>query len=68
MLDSAISQKEEPFPPREWIERSYHIQRWTEIPNGGHFAAAEEPELLTRDVRDFFRLLRAEIQKSDFGE
>jgi pimeloyl-ACP methyl ester carboxylesterase len=44
--------------PREWAERSYNIQRWTEMPRGGHFAALEEPELLADDIRAFFRGLR----------
>ena len=46
------------FPPRSWIERGYNIQRWTEMPRGGHFAAAEEPDLLAEDIRAFFRPLR----------
>ena len=50
--------KEAPFPPREWVERGYNVQRWTEMPRGGHFAAAEEPELLAEDIRSFFRALR----------
>jgi len=50
--------KEEPFPPRPWVERGYNVQRWTEMPRGGHFAAAEEPELLAKDIRTFFRDLR----------
>jgi pimeloyl-ACP methyl ester carboxylesterase len=50
--------KEAPFPPREWIERSYNVQRWTEFGSGGHFASMEEPDLLTADIRDFFRALR----------
>ena len=50
--------KEAPFPPREWIARGYNIQRWTDMPRGGHFAAAEEPELLAEDVQAFFRGLR----------
>jgi pimeloyl-ACP methyl ester carboxylesterase len=45
-------------PPREWGERSYRLERWTEMPRGGHFAAWEEPELLARDLREFFRPLR----------
>jgi pimeloyl-ACP methyl ester carboxylesterase len=44
--------------PREWAERSYNIQRWTEMPRGGHFAALEEPELMAEDIRGFFRGLR----------
>ena len=45
-------------PPRSWVERGYNVQRWTEMPRGGHFAAAEEPELLAADLRAFFRTLR----------
>ena len=45
-------------PPREWGERAYNVQRWTEMPRGGHFAAMEEPELLAEDIRAFFRPLR----------
>ena len=44
--------------PREWAERFYNVQRWTEMANGGHFAAMEEPELLVEDLRAFFRPLR----------
>jgi len=50
--------KELPFPPRTWIERGYNVQHWTEMPRGGHFAAAEEPELLAEDLRVFFRQFR----------
>ena len=50
---------EAPMPPREWAGRAYDVVRWTEMPRGGHFAALEEPELLARDVREFFRPLRA---------
>jgi pimeloyl-ACP methyl ester carboxylesterase len=32
--------------PRTLAERSFRIERWTEMPRGGHFAALEEPELL----------------------
>jgi hypothetical protein len=46
--------KEAPFPPRAWIERGYSIQHWTEMPRGGHSAAAEEPVLLARDIAAFF--------------
>lgn len=44
--------------PRRWAERYYNLQRWTVMPRGGHFAAAEEPELLTADLRAFFATLR----------
>jgi len=41
-------------PPREWAERLYDVHRWTTMPSGGHFAAAEEPGLLARDLGAFF--------------
>ena len=45
--------KEEPFPPRRFIERGYNIQHWTDISKGGHFAAMEQPELLAEDIITF---------------
>ena len=45
-------------PPRQWAERCYNVQRWTEMPRGGHFAALEEPDLLVEDIRAFFRNYR----------
>ena len=45
-------------PPREWGERVYDVRRWTVMARGGHFAALEEPELLARDIREFFRPMR----------
>jgi pimeloyl-ACP methyl ester carboxylesterase len=48
-------------PPREWAERFFNVQRWTEMPSGGHFAALEEPERLAADIRDFFRPLRSSL-------
>jgi len=49
-------------PPREWVERFFNVQRWTEMPRGGHFAAMEEPQLLAEDIRAFFRPLRTSEQ------
>lgn len=55
----ALFPKENPITgPREWAEQSYNIVRWTEMPRGGHFPAAEEPELLATEIREFFRPLR----------
>jgi pimeloyl-ACP methyl ester carboxylesterase len=45
---------DEGTPPREWAERLYDVRRWTPMPSGGHFAPAEEPELLARDIAAFF--------------
>ena len=46
------------IPPRAWAEAAYNVTHWTEMPRGGHFAALEQPELLTDDIRAFFRELR----------
>ena len=45
-------------PPRELGERFLRVERWTEMPRGGHFAALEEPELLAKDMRAFFHDLK----------
>ncbi|WP_196258926.1 epoxide hydrolase family protein [Pelagibacterium limicola] len=39
---------------RAFAERANNIVHWTEMPQGGHFAAAEAPELLADDIRAFF--------------
>ncbi len=54
----ALFPKDIATPPREWAERFYNVQRWTQMPAGGHFAALEEPALLAEDIRAFFRPLR----------
>ena len=50
--------RENSVPLREWAERSFNIQQWTDMPSGGHFAALEEPDRLVEDIRKFFRGLR----------
>ncbi len=59
-LGFALFPKEINVPPRAWVERSAgkRMIHWTEMPRGGHFAALETPELLTNDVRLFFRKVR----------
>ncbi|WP_030138770.1 epoxide hydrolase family protein [Pseudomonas fluorescens] len=54
-LGVALFPKELPLPPRSWVERGYNVQRWTQMPRGGHFAALEQPELLAEEIRGFFR-------------
>ncbi len=54
----ALFPKEIPMPPRTLAERGLNIVRWTTMPKGGHFAAMEQPELLARDLREFFHALR----------
>jgi hypothetical protein len=45
-------------PIRRIAARTNNIVHWSPQPRGGHFAALEEPGLLTEDVRVFFRGLR----------
>jgi len=61
----AIFPKDISQPPREWAERYFNVQRWTQMPSGGHFAAMEEPELLVHDIRAFFRPLRSRVGLGD---
>jgi pimeloyl-ACP methyl ester carboxylesterase len=45
--------------PRSWAEQSYPtLTYFNEVDRGGHFAAWEEPELFTQEVRAAFRSLR----------
>ena len=46
------------WPPRSYVERIFNIKHWTKMPNGGHFAALEQPELLVNDIRVFAQTLR----------
>ncbi|ELY50130.1 epoxide hydrolase family protein [Natronolimnohabitans innermongolicus] len=41
--------------PRSWAEETYDIARWNELPEGGHFAAMEVPDLFVEEVRSFVR-------------
>jgi pimeloyl-ACP methyl ester carboxylesterase len=45
--------------PRSWVEKSYPtLTYFNEVSRGGHFAAWEEPELFSEEVRAAFRTLR----------
>jgi pimeloyl-ACP methyl ester carboxylesterase len=45
--------------PRSWVEQSYpSLTYFNKADRGGHFAAWEEPQLLSEDVRATFRSLR----------
>ena len=52
--------KEEPMPPRNWVERGYNVVRWTEFPVGSHFAPIEYPDLLANDILNFDKTLSKE--------
>jgi pimeloyl-ACP methyl ester carboxylesterase len=55
----ALFPKDLSHPPRAWAERFFNVQRWTQMPRGGHFAAMEQPQALAEDLRAFFRPLRS---------
>ncbi len=44
------------WPPRSYVDRIFNLQRWTQMPAGGHFAALEQPDLLVEDIRAFARI------------
>ena len=45
--------------PRSWVEASYpNVVYFNEVDRGGHFAAWEEPELFSTEIRAAFRSLR----------
>ncbi|WP_254763120.1 epoxide hydrolase family protein [Natrinema marinum] len=39
--------------PRAWAETVYDIVHWAEMPEGGHFAAMEVPDMFVDDLRSF---------------
>ncbi len=45
-------------PPKDWAEQNLNITRWTEMPEGGHFTAMEDPLSLAEDIRSFYRQFR----------
>lgn len=54
----AIFPKELALLPRSVAAEQTNLQRWTVMPRGGHFAPAEQPQLLVEELRAFFRDLR----------
>ena len=45
--------------PRNWAEKAYpNLIYFNEVDTGNHFAAWQEPELFTTEVRAAFRSLR----------
>jgi pimeloyl-ACP methyl ester carboxylesterase len=41
------------LPPRDFANKYFNIQQWIKMPEGGHFAAMEQPKLLADDLRKF---------------
>ena len=45
--------------PRSWAEQNFHrLIYWNEVDKGGHFAAWEQPQLFSEELRAAFRSLR----------
>jgi pimeloyl-ACP methyl ester carboxylesterase len=50
--------------PRSWTEQAYpKLIHYNKLPKGGHFAAFEQPQLLSEEIRAGFRSLR-EVAKA----
>jgi pimeloyl-ACP methyl ester carboxylesterase len=45
--------------PRSWAEQAYpNLIHYRQVDKGGHFAAWEQPQLFTEELRAAFRSLR----------
>jgi pimeloyl-ACP methyl ester carboxylesterase len=45
--------------PRSWVEKAYpNLIHFSRLPKGGHFAAWEQPEFMTAEIRRAFEPLR----------
>ncbi|WP_082596642.1 epoxide hydrolase family protein [Sphingomonas sp. Root241] len=45
--------------PQSWAEKAFpNLVHYNRLPRGGHFAAWEQPELFTQEIRSGFRSLR----------
>src|ERR1700733_1562741 len=52
--------------PRSWSEQAYpRLIHYNRLPKGGHFAAFEQPQLLSEEIRVGFRSLRPKVAESD---
>ena len=56
----AVLPKDLLHKPRSLFAAHTNLRQWTMFPSGGHFGAAEEPRLMTEDIRSFVRPLRQE--------
>jgi pimeloyl-ACP methyl ester carboxylesterase len=51
--------------PRSWAERAYpKLIHYNRLAKGGHFAAWEQPQLLSEEIRVAFRPLRSELRSA----
>jgi pimeloyl-ACP methyl ester carboxylesterase len=51
--------------PKSWTEQAYpKLIHYNRLPKGGHFAAFEQPQLLSEEIRVGFRSLRSDVAKA----
>ena len=54
--------------PQSWTELAYpRLIHYNRLPKGGHFAAWEQPQLFSEEVRVGFRSLRSSMSKSEMS-
>jgi pimeloyl-ACP methyl ester carboxylesterase len=56
-VPTAVATFAEDLSIRRYGERFHNIVAWHDFDTGGHFAAMETPDLLVRDIREFFATL-----------
>jgi pimeloyl-ACP methyl ester carboxylesterase len=45
--------------PQSWAEKAYpRLVHYNRVEEGGHFAAWEQPQILSQELRDTFRSVR----------
>ena len=54
----AVFPKDVVHIPRQVAQEHTNLRRWTVMPRGGHFGAAEAPELMVDELRAFFGELK----------
>jgi pimeloyl-ACP methyl ester carboxylesterase len=55
----SVFRSEQYQAPRSWADRAYpNLIHYNEVEKGGHFAAWEQPEIFTEELRAAFRSVR----------
>ena len=55
-MAGAVFERDLIAPPRAWAEEIYNVVQWNSH-KGGHFAALEQPESLSKDILEFIKKL-----------
>ena len=56
-MAGAVFKRDLIAPPRAWAEEIYDVVQWNTY-DGGHFAALEQPESLSKDIIEFINKLK----------